>query len=164
MVRFRQFVLALMLTLLASSCASGGEGTTGFCDGLCAGLSRCSLTDAGCSVRCVDNYHPTGVRTDALGAIGSCLSDESCDVLSSADPVTDCFERVARDVPLRPALVSYCKSAARNDYRCNIFFSVDECTASMGLWEDSVLGRAQACHENACASLSTCEKAVFDAP
>ena len=149
------------------ACASGDyyeEGRETFCDGLCEGFQRCGLTDSGCASRCLDAYHPRGIRGSSLGAVGDCLRDANCDALGDETASDACFDQVAKSERLRPELVSYCESASLNDFRCNIFWSVEECSDHMGLWEDAVLERAQACHQNDCSTLQSCEKAVFDAP
>jgi hypothetical protein len=156
-----------MLGLMLAGCGTDAPADAGrldYCAGYCDGLVRCNLADSGCTSSCIDTYHPRGRRNDGLSRIGDCLRHESCDVLGQEDDQDACWKSSAAQEPLRPALASYCESESLNDYRCNVFWPVEECVKAMGLWEDSVLARAQECHSWSCDTLQSCEKAVFDSP
>lgn len=162
-----RFWFGAALGLILAGCGTevpADVGRLDYCAGYCAGLERCDLADSSCNSACIDSYHPHGLRNESLSRVGNCLRSESCDVLASEDSQDACWESGAAQEPLRPGLIGYCESASLNDYRCNIFWSVEECAKTMGAWEDSVLARAQECHSWSCETLPDCEKAVFDSP
>jgi hypothetical protein len=158
---------------LLLGCSSGGnhedttttsydEGRRAFCQGFCAGLVRCNLDGYDCVPYCLDHYQPTGVRGEALASVGTCEKSADCATLGSDEPASACFAEVAAAEPLREQLISYCESAARNYFECNIWWSVDDCLGTMGTWEDELLRQAQICHLDKCSELEGCEDSVFN--
>lgn len=159
--------LGVALGLALCSCEADDEHEQGrrtFCHGFCDGLRSCVLADSSCDENCLDSYHPSGLRGSALSAIGACLSHAFCYDLETDEAFKICADQAAEQTPLRPALLSYCESASLNYFRCNGFWPVEECTATMGLWDDDRLRDAQACHDAACNALRSCEGAVFTSP
>jgi hypothetical protein len=149
-------------------CSSGGEpdayaeGVAALCRGACAGFQRCGLGGSECSQNCMDNYHPHGVHSSTLAVVGECLRDEDCETLAAEDAFEPCFESAAQAEPLRDQLLAYCESASLNYFRCNLWWSVEDCTHTMGAWDDAMLRAAMPCHDRACDDLRACEKASFE--
>lgn len=154
--------LGVALGLGLGGCGDDSDaGRIHFCGGLCAGMQRCGLTDSECGTRCLANFEAHGERESGLGVVGDCLRNERCDILAGDKPFDSCFDQAAKQEPLRPALKSYCESASLNDFRCNVFWPVEDCVHSMGLWDDATLQSAQSCHERSCETRDACESGVF---
>ena len=133
------------------------------CQGFCAGLYRCGLADHGCTEGCIAEYQPLGFRGSALAAVGACAKLADCETLASDDPTKACFEQAGRAEPLRAELLDYCESASRAYFRCDNWWSIEDCTESMGVFEDDVLARAQmSCHGRDCDALADCETSIFN--
>lgn len=137
------------------------RGRFALCQGACRAFRRCALTDAGCELRCTERYDRGGVRSSALLSIGPCLEEADCESLDDDSAFSACAVRAARAEPLREAVIDYCESASKNLFRCDIWWSVEECAHSVGFWEDEVLGNAKSCHELECAELRICERSAF---
>ena len=137
------------------------RGRFAICQGACRAFRRCGSTDAGCEVRCAERYEPGGIRPSALLSIGPCLEEADCVALDEETAFSACAQRAARAEPLRDAVIDYCESASKNLFRCDIWWSVEECANSVGFWEDEVLGNAKSCHDLDCEALPTWERAAF---
>ena len=137
------------------------RGLAALCDGLHYGVRRCELPDPDPSY-C--GYHPTGVRGSSLAAVGACLRHEECARLALEQPADHCFDEVRSTQPLSDGVIAYCESAATSYFRCNVWWSVEDCTEQMSLWSDDVLQAATLCHEQPCDTLESCEKITFAAP
>lgn len=140
------------------------EGVVAVCRGACDGYRRCGLATSGCYQGCFESYDPRGIRGSTLAVVGECLRDEDCATLTSEESLRPCFESAAQVEPLHEASLAYCESASKNYFRCNIWWSVEECTHVMGGWNDAVLGAAQLCHELRCEDIQDCEKTTFENP
>ena len=146
----------------AAQAPSYEQGRRALCQGFCAGLARCDLANTGDCVRvCIADYQPTGTRGSALVAAGACAEAADCETLGSDDPTKACFDEARAAEPLREGLIHYCESAARAYFRCNNWWSVDDCVSTMGLWDDALLEQAEHCHNAPCNELADCEKSVF---
>lgn len=143
----------------APSSGSYEAGLAALCDGLQDGYARCSI---GGQRRGYCGYHPVGFDGSALAHVGACLrSEASCPQLASEQPAEICFDEAAGAAPLRQATVDYCESASLNYFRCNIWWSVEDCTNRMRLWNDSTLEAARSCHDHQCDDVVDCEKVAF---
>lgn len=137
-------------------------GLAALCDGLQDGYARCSITG---QRRGYCGYDPVGLDGSALAYVGDCLrSDAFCVHLASDQPAETCFDKAAGAAPLRQATVDYCESAALNYFRCNSWWSVEDCTSRMRLWGDLILQAAMSCHDQPCDQLASCEKTAFEGP
>jgi hypothetical protein len=160
---------------LLGGCSSGGtaadmssasqpmdDGRPAFCQGFCDGRDRCGQADPNCNANCLDQAQLKGIRPSALAAVGECARTEDCKTLELDNPTAHCFEKVQQAEPLRQAVIDYCESATLNYFRCNFWWSVEDCTLAVNAWQDDVLQRAQTCHLAACSRLFDCEKAIFE--
>lgn len=137
------------------------RGRLAVCKGACRAFRRCLLTDAGCEARCAANYEPGGIRPSALLRIGPCLEEADCASLDEDTAFASCAKRAALAEPLRDAVIEYCESASKNLFRCDVWWSVEECAHSVGFWEDDVLNAAKGCHGLPCDALQSCERSAF---
>jgi hypothetical protein len=166
---FQLWVRVLLGASLLAGCSgddpsSYERGVSDICHGACVGWQRCGISDGSCESNCVANYDPRGMRGDSLSKVGQCLERESCDTLASDEPFSPCFDQAATLEPLRDELLAYCEDVARGYFNCNIWWSVEDCTHTMGLWNDDVLKAAALCLDHNCPDISGCEKATFENP
>ena len=136
-------------------------GIAALCEGLGDGYERCRLRGSGYDY-C--GYRPRLYDGRALAFVGECLKSEDCSVLASGEPASECFDEARGGARLRQATVDYCESASLNYFRCNIWWSVEDCTSRMRLWSDSALETAMSCHHHPCEDLTDCEKLAFEIP
>jgi len=156
---------------LLGACASAdapksySEGVADACYGACVGWQRCQLADASCYSACIASYDPRGIRSESLTAVGQCLETETCATLDSEEAFGPCFDKVRESEPLRDQLVVYCEAAAAGYFDCNVWWPVEDCAHTMGVWNDDVLRAATRCFgRKDCDAREACENDVFENP
>jgi hypothetical protein len=160
---------------MLTACASGGDdgepaelsteqAQTQLCSNLCQRQAACEFGDAAaCEDNCMNTWHPVGMRSDVLLQVGECTKTQACSEFESEQPTEACFDSVSDQLPLTSATLDYCEHVSATDFRCGIWFEVEECTKTMGVWRDEVLRDAQTtCLQADCRDLSDCFIAVFD--
>ena len=125
-------------------------------------MNRCGQADVTCPTDCLARTDLSLYRASSLERIGACAKDEDCRQLRLADPTADCFQQARNDEPLRQTVIDYCEGASLSYFRCDSWLPVAECTTQVGLWQDDVLLRAQACLDNKCDKLFDCIKAQLE--
>jgi len=131
------------------------------CDSACNGFQRCGLADSSCKPSCAETYHPRGIRPSSLTEVAACLGELDCETLDSDEAFERCADRAAKAAPLRAAVLDYCESASKSFFACGSWWSLEDCTESVGLWEDERLNEAKACHSAPCDEIASCEHRVF---
>lgn len=174
MLRPRVWV-ALIVTL--SACSSGGSGDDGgatglsseqaklgFCADMCERFEGCALGDAAsCQQNCASDWNPIGLRSEVLVQAGECTKSLACESFGEDDPSAACFDAVSDALPLSDAVLDYCEKISANDFRCNIWWPVEDCTKTVGIWRDEVLSDVKStCLGVACPDLEDCYESVFD--
>jgi hypothetical protein len=134
------------------------------CDSVCDGYVRCGLTPRSCESLCAAGYHPRGVRASVLASVAECLKHQPCAAIVNDSAFTPCVEQAAEQEPLRTEVIAYCESASLSHFRCDNWWSVEQCAHASALWTDETLAAAKDCHERDCEELVTCEGAVFADP
>lgn len=166
--------IALVVSL--GACSGGGssdddtaeltneQAKLGYCADKCERIEQCLINDAlSCQQSCVDDWNASGIRSEVLVQAGECAKALECATFSEDDPIAACFVAASEALPLTDTVLTYCENISANDFRCNVWVDVEQCTKNVASWRDEVLSDVQStCLGVACPKLEACYVTTFD--
>lgn len=162
-------IVIAMLTLAGCGGASSAPTSSElWCNGLCAAVQRCGISDPTCAYDCL-SQRPGLARESASGAAAEepCVANLSCQAIGGDDTAWQteldaCWQQAKTSVDITPHVRQVCAADTVAWFDCGASYSVDKCDHDYAMWADDVIDRLAPCEAmSSCDALQACEKGVF---